>query len=276
MAHIAHALDLDTISSGDSVIHRLDGRVKLLVTLIIIVFTVFSTQLIVPIVMEIYLIIIMVLSKIPMKTSFKRLIFLLIFGFIIIIFQPFIQPGNVIWSYGFIKLTDRGVYWGLLLASRLIVSLTAIVTLSSTSPFQEVVSSLRKFKMPKDMAMILSIMVRFLFMFIEELAKIRKSQKSRNFNIHSKLTPYSWRLRQVGYTVAMMFLKSYEQGERIHKSMVSRGFSENSDLYVGNNTIGKNDYIYLLSAICVIIIVEVIVLKYSGQLGILGINLSIN
>ena len=43
--------------------------------------------------------------------------------------------------------------------------------------------------------------------------------------------PYRWIVRQVGYTIAMMFLKSYEQGERVHKSMISRGFSDTSDVY---------------------------------------------
>ncbi len=56
-------------------------------------------------------------------------------------------------------------------------------------------------------------------------------KKSRNFNIHSKLVPYRWIVRQVGYTIAMMFLKSYEQGERVHKSMISRGFSDTSQLF---------------------------------------------
>ena len=38
-------------------------------------------------------------------------------------------------------------------------------------------------------------------------------------------------IKTIGYTIAMMFLKSYEQGERVHKSMVSRGFSDASDLF---------------------------------------------
>ena len=148
--------------------------------------------------------------------------------------------------------------------------------MSSTSPLQEVVASLRKLKMPKDMAMILSIMVRFLFMFIDELESIRKAQNSRNFNIHSKLTPYKWRVKQVGYTIAMMFVKSYEQGERVYKSMISRGFSDQSELYLGKSTFRKNEYIFIISIICVIIAVEIILFKYSGQMGYIGQNISIN
>ncbi len=276
MVHLSEALSLDELASRDSVIHNLEGRIKLIAFLMIIVFTVVSTQLFVPIVMEILLLIIMFLSKTPLKTSIKRLSILIIFGGIIIIFQPFVQPGTVIWSYGWLHITDVGLNWGILLAARLIVSLTAIIILSSTSPLQEVVASLRKLKMPKDMAMILSIMVRFLFMFIDELESIRKAQKSRNFNIHSKLTPYKWRIKQVGYTIAMMFVKSYEQGERVYKSMISRGFSDQSELYLGKSTFRKNEYVFIISIICVMIAVEIILFKYSGQMGYIGQNISIN
>ena len=137
-------------------------------------------------------------------------------------------------------------------------------------------SSFRKLKMPRDLAMILSIMVRFLFLFVDELAAIRKSQKSRNFNIHSNNTPYKWRVKQVGYTIGMMFLKSYEQGERVHKSMVSRGFSDASEMFDEKKSPEKSDYIYLLSIIIIVIILEIIIIKYSGQLGYIGQNLAIN
>jgi cobalt/nickel transport system permease protein len=137
-------------------------------------------------------------------------------------------------------------------------------------------SSFRKLKMPRDLAMILSIMVRFLFLFVDELAAIRKSQKSRNFSIHSGNTPYKWRVKQVGYTIGMMFLKSYEQGERVHRSMVSRGFSDASEMFSEKKSPEKSDYAYLITIIIVVIILEIIIFKYAGQLGYFGQNLAIN
>lgn len=276
MVDITQTLKLDDIASGDSVIHNLDGRVKLISTVIIIIFTVFSEKIIVPIIMEIFLLSILYLSKVPLKDAFKRIALLLPFGGIIIIFQPFIHPGNVLWTYSWMEITDTGLNWAILLLARLIASLTAIVLLSSTSPMQEIVASFRKLKMPKELAMILSITVRFLFVFIDELTTIRNAQKSRNFNIHSNLVSYKWRLRQIGYTIAMMFLKSYEQGERVHKSMVSRGFSDTSYLFNEKAHLEKSDYIYVISIIAIMIIIEVILYEYSNQLGYLGLNLAIN
>ena len=276
MADITQTLKLDDIASGDSIIHNLNGSIKLISAITIIVFTVFSQQIIVPITMEIFLLLILYLSKVSIKDAFKRIVLLLPFGGAIIIFQPFIHPGNVLWTYSWIQITDTGLNWTILLLGRLITSLTAIVLLSSTSPMQEIVASFRKLKMPKELAMILSITVRFLFVFIDELTTIRNAQKSRNFNIHSKLVPYRWTVKQVGYTIAMMFLKSYEQGERVHKSMVSRGFSDTSYLFNQKTQLEKSDYIYIISIITIIIIIEVVLYKYSNQLGYLGLNLAIN
>lgn len=276
MADITQTLKLDDIASGDSIIHNLNGPVKLISAIIIIVFTVFSQQIIVPIIMEIFLLLILYLSKVSIKDAFKRISLLLPFGGAIIIFQPFIYPGNVLWAYSWIQITDTGLNWAILLFGRVITSLTAIVLLSSTSPMQEIVASFRKLKMPKELAMILSITVRFLFVFIDELTTIRNAQKSRNFNIHSKLVPYRWIVKQVGYTIAMMFLKSYEQGERVHKSMVSRGFSDTSQLFNEKTQLEKSDYIYLISIITLLIVIEVILYKYTNQLGYLGMKLTIN
>lgn len=276
MADITQTLKLDDIASGDSIIHNLNGPVKLISAIIIIVFTVFSQQIIVPIIMEIFLLLILYLSKVSIKDAFKRISLLLPFGGAIIIFQPFIYPGNVLWAYSWIQITDTGLKWAILLFGRVITSLTAIVLLSSTSPMQEIVASFRKLKMPKELAMILSITVRFLFVFIDELTTIRNAQKSRNFNIHSKLVPYRWIVKQVGYTIAMMFLKSYEQGERVHKSMVSRGFSDTSQLFNEKTQLEKSDYIYLISIITLMIVIEVILYKYTNQLGYLGMKLTIN
>lgn len=276
MANIKQTLKLDTLASGDSVVHKLNGIVKLLSTIIIIIYCVFASQLIIPCILEIYLLIIIYLSRISFIDSFKRILLLLPFGAMIIIFQPFIQPGHILWSYSLLTITDKGLNFAILLLSRLIVTLTAIVILSSTSPIQQIIYSLRKLKMPKDLAMILSIMVRFLFMFIDELESIRKAQSSRNFDIHSKITPYKWRVKQVGFTIAMMFLKSYEQGEKVYKSMISRGFNNDTEFFNEKENLEKNDYYFIFSLIILLSILTIILIKFTGNIGYFGYNLALN
>ena len=276
MPDITQIMRFDELASKKSPIHDLEGRIKLIFTIFIIVVCVVSKSLFIPITIEIMLLIILKIAKLSYIDSFKRLLMLLPFGGAIIIFQPFLYSGTVLWSYSWLKITDIGLNWAILLLVRMITTLTSIIIYSSTTPLQEMASSFRKLKMPRDLAMILSIMVRFLFLFVDELAAIRKSQKSRNFDIHAKHTPYKWRVKQVGYTIGMMFLKAYEQGERVHKSMVSRGFSDASEMFDEKKSPEKSDYLFLITIIIIVIILEIILLKYWGQLGYFGQNLAIN
>ena len=89
---IEEVTTLEFISSQDSIIHNLEGRVKLIAILAIILFAVFSDRLIVPVVLECFLLIVMYLAKLSFKESFKRVLLLLPFGGFVIAFQPFIHP----------------------------------------------------------------------------------------------------------------------------------------------------------------------------------------
>jgi cobalt/nickel transport system permease protein len=58
--------------------------------------------------------------------------------------------------------------------------------------------------------------------------------------------------------------------------MVSRGFSDASEMFSEKKSPERSDYIYLLSIIIIVIILEIILLKFGGQLGYLSQNLAIN
>ena len=72
-----------------------------------------------------------------------------------------------------------------------------------------------------------------------------------------------------------MFLKAYEKGETIYLSMASRCFSDDSRLYHAKTIIGKHEYVFLACVIGIIIVLELLVLFYSGHLGFFGISLSL-
>ena len=241
----------------DSVLHSLDGRVKLIILLFIIVFAVYTTDLFVLAIMEVYLIMLIAVSHLSFKESFIRVLFILPFGGAIALFQPFIQPGTIIYTGPMgLNVTYQGLMFGILLMSRLTVSLTSIVILSSLSPMQEVVNSFRRLGMPREFAMIFSLFIRYLFMFYDELHKILNAQKSRNFDIFNKKTTYMWRMKQLAYTIAMMFLRSYEKGETVYFSMLSRGYTENSQIYTDNNKLGLLDLYFIGITLSFIICLE--------------------
>lgn len=270
-----HIIEKETMK--ESTLHTLDGRIKLISLILIIVYAVFSTQIMVLLVLELYLLLLIYLSKISFKQAFMRVLVLLPFTIFIIAFQPFIRPGIALYALPFgINITLEGLMFGALLLSRIIVTLTSIVILSSISPMQEVVQSFRKLGMPRDLAMIFSLMIRFLSLFYDELSKINNAQKSRNFDIFNKKTKYLWRLKQIAFTIVMMFLRSYERGESIYLSMLSRGYSDKSKLYQDQeNTIGKNEYVFVIITFSIIASLQILAIFIFPELGFIGANITI-
>jgi len=275
MNGVGSVRELEKETEKESPLHSMDGRIKLILLIFIIVYAVFSTQILVMIFLEIYLLILIWISNVSFKTSLMRVLLLLPFGGFIIAFQPFIHPGIVIWSGAFgLQITDAGLMWAALLMSRLIVALTSIVLLSSISPMQEVVQSFRKLGMPREFAMIFSLMIRFLFMFFDELHRIMHAQKARCFDAFNKKLPYKWRMKQLGYTVGMMFLRAYEHGETIYLSMASRGFSDKSRLYHDKEKkIGSREYIFIAVTLGWVACLQIGAMYLFYYYGFLGINI---
>ena len=273
MNGVGSVRELEKETDKESPLHSIDGRVKLVILIFIIVYAVFSTQILVMIILEIYLLLLIYLSNLSFKTSLTRVLLLLPFGGFIILFQPFIHPGNIIWMGAFgIQITDNGLLWAALLMSRLIVALTSIVLLSSISPMQEVVESFRKLGMPREFALIFSLMIRFLFMFFDELHRIMHAQKSRCFDAFNKKLSYKWRMKQLGYTVAMMFLRAFEQGETVYMSMASRGYSDESRLYNDKKMkFGKSEYFFITTTLLLVATLQILAMFLFSHFGIVGI-----
>ena len=255
---MANISSIEMESGKTSTLHSLDGRIKIISSLLIIVYAVSTTNLVVLSVMEIYLLLLILMSHISLSYAIKRIALIIPFGGFIALFQLFIRAGDIIYTLPFgITITQQGLDFGLLLISRIIVCVTAIVLLSSVTPMQELINSARKLGVPREFSMLLSLTLRYLFFFYDELKKIRNAQKTRCFDIRNKKTAYMWRLKKVGETISMIFLRSYEQGEKVYFSMLSRGYSDNSNLYNEDKKLNIKDFTFIGITLSLIVGLEV-------------------
>lgn len=260
MVSVEELLKQEYTARIDSPIHQVDTRFKLIVLVLVILFAVTSTKPIVFIILELYLILLILIARIPLKEALFKVLIILPFGLFIAIFQPFIQPGEILYTLPFnIHITLEGLEFAQLLMSRLLVSITSIVLFSFITPMKDMAEALRQLHVPNEFAMIFSLFVRFIFLFYDQLQSIRQAQSSRCFSLTND-TPYMWRVKQVGYLFLMMFIRAYEQGERVYNSMASRGYNSDSTLYYSNEKISLNSILYLV--IPVIIIISIIILNY--------------
>ena len=178
---------------ADSLLHRLDPRTKFLGTLVFIVSVfVFHTF---PgyAVATVFLLGMILLSKVPFKFIFKGLKAIFILLLFTVFFNVILTPGEVLWKWGFLKITREGLILAGRMAIRLIYLVigSSIMTLTTTpnqltDGMERLLRPLNKLHVPvHEIAMMMSIALRFIPILLEETDKIMKAQIARGADFES-------------------------------------------------------------------------------------------
>jgi cobalt/nickel transport system permease protein len=263
--------DMEREAYRKSPIHGIDARIKILMTLGITVYvvalprmeTLNFTKLGI---LEAYLFTLMLFSRIELSHLAARFAIALPFGLGIstlqpFIKQPFIHDFTIISSLPMgLEITREGVLYGAIIFVKFLVCITSVILLSSTTSMSELVASARRLGLPKEMALLFTMMVRYLFVFWNMLGRIRTAQKTRCFEVWNRKVPRKWTLQQIGYTISSLFIRSYEQGERTYQSMLCRGYSADANVYVNKKKLQITDFAVFAVTLGIIIVVQVRVL----------------
>ena len=185
---------------ADSVIHKLDPRVKLFSTMIYIISLFCFRGVAALAIATVFLITVIKLSKVPFKFMVKGLKAIMILMLITAVFNLFLTPGEALVSVWRFTITKEGVTSAVLMAIRLtyLILGTSIMTLTTTP--NQLTDGLEKALMPlskigvpvhaihvpvHEIAMMMSIALRFIPILIEETDKIMKAQMARGADFES-------------------------------------------------------------------------------------------
>ena len=171
----------------DSIIHRLDPRTKLMGTLVFIISVFLFNTILGYAVATVFLAAVIKISKVPVKFIFKGLKAIFIILIITMVFNVFLTPGEVLWSFGFLKATREGISLAGKMAIRLIYLVigSSLMTLTTTpnqltDGLERLLRPLNKLHVPiHEIAMMMSIALRFIPILMEETDKIMKAQIAR-------------------------------------------------------------------------------------------------
>ncbi len=178
---------------ADSVIHRLDPRVKLMGTIVFLVslflFDGFSGYL----VATLFLGGAIWLSKVPLKFMLKGLKAIFMLLAISVIFNLFLTDGTVVFRIWKIQITREGIRMAVFMAIRLVYLIlgSSLMTLTTTpndltDGMEKALSPLRKIRVPvHEISMMMSIALRFIPILLEETDKIMKAQQARGADFES-------------------------------------------------------------------------------------------
>ena len=167
-----------------SVVHRMDPRMKLLLTIMFVVAIFFVNTYFGFMLTAAVLILIILIAKLPMLSvlkSVRAIIFIVIFAAVINLFM--IRNGEVLWSWKALQITDQGVHTTIKMTLRLVllISGASLLTLTTTpveiaDGTESLIKPLALIKVPvHDIAMIMSIALRFIPTLFEETQKITRA-----------------------------------------------------------------------------------------------------
>lgn len=173
---------------GKTFVHELDARVKILLTLVYIIVIFFIESFYGYGLIFLTIISITVISKIPVSYLAKGLKPLWVIISLTLIINIFFTPGkNEILSVWRLSITEEGLETGILMALRLVLLVlgTSLLTLTTspltlTDGIENLLSPLKVIKFPAhELAMMMTIALRFIPTLLEETDKIMKAQKAR-------------------------------------------------------------------------------------------------
>jgi len=179
---------------GKSVLHRMDSRVKILLTAVFIVMLFMAKSIQALSVGILFTVVTFIISRIPLKMmgkSLKPIVPIVIFTAVLNLF--FIRTGDVLWEWKIIKLTQDGVDTSLFMVIRIICLICGSSLLTyTTSPIEltdaieKLLGPLKKIKVPvHELAMMMTIALRFIPTLIEETDKIINAQKARGADMET-------------------------------------------------------------------------------------------
>ncbi len=259
----------------NSLIHKLDARIKLLLTLLFIVGIFFIESYFGFMLTIVLLVAIILLARLPMMSvlkSIKGILFIVLFTAILNLLL--IKEGEVLAQWEVFVITKGGVHTTIKMVLRLVLLISGASLLSlTTTPveiadgMESLMSPLRLIKVPvRDIAMIMSIALRFIPTLFSETNKIISAQKARGacFDTGNIFA----RIKAMLPVLIPLIVNSFKRAEELAFAMDARCYNATEKrTKMRKATIGVGDIIALL-IMCSFFVVIILERYYFPQINI--------
>lgn len=216
---------------GDSFVHKLDPRSKLIFVFTFIVVVFLANNIVTYAILLAFTFFVIFMSRIRLYfliNGLKPVIFLLVLTFLIHIL--FTREGDLLFELGFFKVYEEGLRQGIFISIRflVLVFMTSILTLTTspisiTDGIEVLLNPLKKLKMPvHELALMMSIALRFIPTLMDETDKIMKAQMARGSDLSAG--SLKDRIKAVVPLLVPLFVSAFKRAEDLATAMEVRGY----------------------------------------------------
>ncbi|MBO8178360.1 MAG: energy-coupling factor transporter transmembrane protein EcfT [Bacillus sp. (in: Bacteria)] len=216
---------------SDSIVHRLDPRSKLLFVFFYIAVVFLANNVVTYGLLTFYTFLLLFLSNIPVKfilNGLKPILWLILFTFILHLF--FTKQGEVVFQWGWLTFYEEGIRQGIFISLRflLLILVTSLLTLTTspisiTDGLESLLGYFKRWKFPvHELALMMSISLRFIPTLMQETEKIMKAQVARGADFtHGSIKD---RLKAIVPLLIPLFVSSFKRAEELAVAMEARGY----------------------------------------------------
>lgn len=125
-------------------------------------------------------------------------------------------------------VTDGGVLRFSSIVIRSLLSVQTAILLTATTPFPDVLHALRHLGVPGVIVTIVSLMYRYIFVLADEAARLMRAREARSARPDGATRAGGsliWRASTAGHMAGQLFLRSYERSDRVYNAMLARGLA---------------------------------------------------
>lgn len=221
-----------SVENRDTALQRLDGRVKTVFFLIGIIVSAVVTHWFLAAVLWGSAIILFSLLRLPWRLLVQRLV--IPFGiawlvFLSVLFTNGTHPAWIVLHKPFVlTVYSEGLGLGLLMLLRIMAAVTMACVLSFSTPMVEILETFRLLKLPGTIVDIAEMMFRYVFIIDETAHNMRNAQLCRT----TRRLSWMEQIRNTGNVAAHVISKSLDRSIKIYNAMLSRGYTEKSQVPV--------------------------------------------
>ena len=208
---------------GDSVIHRLDPRIRWIVAATFSIVVAVSNRFMALIPALLVSLILIFLAGLSIQKVLSRL--LIVNGFILFLWfmLPFTTEGSPLFSVGRLTATKAGVHIAILITLKSNTIILALLALTATMSVFTMGRALGDLHVPSKIVYLLFLTYRYVHVIHLEYRRLVNTLKIRGFRPRNNLHTY----RTYAYLVGMLLVKSSDRAERVRAAMLCRGFKGN-------------------------------------------------
>jgi energy-coupling factor transport system permease protein len=216
---------------GTSIVHRLDPRSKLIMVFFYVFIVFLANNAATYAILTAFTFSLILLSRIPFSfvmRGLKPIFWVILFTFLLHLLMT--KEGELLYRFGWLEIYEQGLKQGIFISIRFLslIIVTTLLTLTTTpievtDGVESLLSPLKKFNMPvHELALMMSISLRFIPTLMEETDKIMKAQAARGVDFSSG--SFQERIKAVVSLLVPLFINAFKRAEELATAMEARGY----------------------------------------------------